>query len=98
MASPIEIVAGRFPAGNYRFQKVMRTLLDRGQQIDVTGDSNDQNYLPRVSSLIRMNEDVSQAVRLDRENDFLERNSTSRLQAFIFLRVPSKGFQAISVA
>ena len=73
----------------------MSALLDGGYEISVVTVRHDQNQLPWISALIRVNQEISQPAGLDGEDDFLERNSALDLQAFVFLRVPPERLHTV---
>lgn len=66
----------------------MRALLDRGDEKRIASIDHNQNNLPRISPLIRVDQNVPEPIFLDRENDFLEGDAAPGLEAFVLDRIP----------
>lgn len=66
----------------------MRALLDRGDEKRIASIGHNQNNLPRISPLIRVDQNVLEPIFLYRKNDFLEGDPTPDLEAFVLVRIP----------
>jgi hypothetical protein len=70
----------------------MRFLFNRGDKENVVAIGYNEHNLTWVSPLIWVNQNVLQAVFLNRSNDFLKGYATTSLQSFILVRVPPEWF------
>jgi hypothetical protein len=87
-----KIISRRLPAWDDGLQKVMRFLFNRGDKENVVAIGYNEHNLTWVSPLIWVNQNVLQAVFLNRSNDFLKGYATTSLQSFILVRVPPEWF------
>jgi hypothetical protein len=65
-------------------------FLNRWNQKDVLPIGHDEYDLPGITPLIGMDQDVPEPTCLNCKNDFLERNTSLRLQALVLNRIPSE--------
>jgi len=72
----------------------VRAFLDRGDKKNVAAIGHNQHDLSRISPLVRVDQDVLEPVFLDREDDLLEGNAASGLQAIVLVRVPPEWLHA----
>lgn len=72
----------------------MRAFLNRWHKQDVVAIRHDEHHLSRISSLVRVDNDVLKSAFFNRKNDFLKRNIAFSLQAFVLGRVPSERLHA----
>ena len=66
----------------------MRFLFDRRDKKNIVAIGYNEHNLARVSPLVRMNQNILQAVFLNRSNDFFKGYATPCLQPFILIRIP----------
>src|SRR5262249_41970197 len=66
----------------------MRFFFDRRDEKNIIAIGHNEHNLTRISPLVRVNQNVSYTVSLNRSNDLFKGYPTPRLQSFILVRIP----------
>src|SRR4029077_17986329 len=86
--SSSKIISCRRPAWDNGLHKVIGFLFDRRDKKNIVAIGYNEHNLTWVSPLVRVNQNVLQAVFLNRSNDFFKGYAAPNVQPFILIRIP----------
>src|SRR6267154_448177 len=96
--APQQIVARSLATWDDGLQKIEIRFIDKRHHKNITVKGNHEHMLVRVLAAVRMPNDITQTVRFNCEDNFLEGDAPSSFQFRVLTVVPAKGFHLFRLA